>query len=119
MRTVFDDIFLRRSLNIFDMTVPQYIFIALVIGISVYGFIRMAMSVNHANTLTVRSYVYFVCLLTVLSITLALAYNTHDILLPMMAVPLSVIISMLFRQAPNLYVKNAIALVFLALALML
>jgi len=119
MRTLFDDIFLRRSLNIFDMTVQQYIFIALVIGISIYGFIRMALSVNHANTLTVRSYVYFVCLLTVLSITLALAYNTHDILLPMMAVPLSVIISMLFRQAPNLYVKNAIALVFLALALIL
>ncbi len=46
-------------------------------------------------------------------------YNTLDTLLPMIAVPLSVIISMLFRQAPNLYVKNAIALAFLVLALML
>lgn len=119
IRNIFDDIFLRRSLNIFELTVPQYIFIALVTGISVYGFIRMAMSVNRANTLTVRSYVYFVCLLIVLSLALALAYNTHDTLLPMMAVPLSVVISMLFRQAPNLYVKNAIALVFLVLALIL
>lgn len=118
-RYIFDEIFMRRSLNIFELTVPQYIFIALIAGISVYGFIRMAMSVNHANTLTVRSYVYFVCLLVVLSLALALAYNTHDTLLTMMAVPLSVIISMLFRQAPNLYVKNAIALAFLALALML
>lgn len=119
IRTIFDEIFLRRSLNIFEMTVLQYIFIALVVGISIYGFIRMAMSVNHANTLTVRSYVYFVCLLAVLALTLALAYNTLDTPLPMIAVPLSVIISMLFRQAPNLYVKNAIALAFLVLALML
>ncbi|MDE7134356.1 MAG: hypothetical protein K2N86_03650 [Rikenellaceae bacterium] len=114
-----DSILLHKSFSIFTVTIPQYIFIALCIFLAVQGFWRMAMAANHINAITVRSYVCFMYLLVVLTVMLVLAYGTSYTLLPLMTVPLSVIISVLFRQMPNIYVKNAIAIAFVILALII
>lgn len=114
-----DRILLRKSFNVFTVTVPQYIFIALCIFLTVQGFWRMAVAANHINAITVRSYVCFIYLLVVLTAMLVLAYGAADTLLPLMSMPLSVIISVLFRQMPNIYIKNALAVAFVILAVII
>lgn len=110
---IFFDIFLRRSLNIFTLTIEQYVFIAIIVFMTIYGFLRMAMSANSANITTVRSYVGFVWILIGLCVILVLAYNTSPTTLPLLSVPLSIIISQMLKQTPNMFIKDIIALALL------
>lgn len=114
---VFDGMFLKRSLDITKIDIQGLIFIVLTIGLVGYAYVQFLMVRNRIRSRMARSYAYFLWFLLFCLVILICCFNTFDTLFPIMAIPLSVMISILFKQAENKIVASALFLSFVISAL--